>query len=1240
MDAAAQTKPDMASARRSIDNQAPRRAVHPSNLSASPSLVHSLHHKISIGTSNSSSSSGTSNVSRAEHLLLASPSFDSHPSRPASKQHAPQHHQPYHHHHHHHQHGRDRSMPIYVRIVPKDVWLRFHVLPNQTVGSIKDAALLHARAPLYDPALSPRFYQDAIAASANAKLAPVASQAQMNRHRNYSLPKSFISPVPTSNPTSDAVLPSLLLRSTRAASHTSSSLSAPSSTKAHLASLASHLSPSKTLGSIMNQSDRRHHARSTVAQPPPQPEQTASIPISTSASALPSVQPSTSATFASAAMTPSSSYHGTHDSTTDTSASIQSPHGHAMRSSSSARSASGDDVFNGSVQRQPSTSTSATSATSATSPAPSDIDSDPPVEFAINLDASLITGNRDAKEEEERARARLFGWMQSSAALGSRTSTSFSMTTRPAALALPTDSSQIFPLPTAATPTLNPTEPSLQPTSQPTNTPGAAFANSSVPRRSTSPNSTPTIGYSSSFVAFSSPGNRVEAADATTSSRSYQRYHHTDAAHADTDSEARQVLLPLPSSASESLYLGQMSSSQSLNSLSDDISSVNSSEEELIASVAADRRRAADLAYASQSVHLTSHSPMSLSSRAGQTPLAPLSTSPPSALQSGIGSVDSASSSPNRLRSRTVTAADAGRRGTLTAAQSHSIDHAARPRLIPETSQKRGVPAGLLELLNESESPRRPPRSAARPKAPLVSANNTRKTSGTTAAMTIDLASSSILKPLVSPAPSSNDLASSAPATSTSFADAGSPRSILSSSSKANDAPVAAASERCGCTTTANTTAAFDDARLWSDPTRLAGIALDEISQWKDASHDLSGRFSVLSFSNGCVLEEWKTVASYKLRPYELLEMQWSIPTERVYIARNVTGMVRDSVEAGLCEPSPHSPLLEPYWEGWIYMLVGSVKGSAAHHHHLGIGGGGGGGGSGGGGGGGSGAGGLLGRVGGSSGSGSGGSQLVKWKLRWITVKGWRMDVYRKKPRAGEISLPASDSVFPLLALQSVAVNRCSMPVDAALPALETLHPESLTLGFATRPTRTQARSNTGIEQTQLTPSSAVVTLRCITEFDHDSLQKILRRARLRVVARSADLDAAAAIGALANTSTLALNTKTEMSRSNSAQSHLSSHSPSRGQMQGSGAEGSELDLWRRKALFRALVAGRGGTVAPGLVARSSSQPASTGSMGISAPATGRKRNANARSRLCPAGWPRQWEDADAWSSDSEIETV
>ncbi|KAN0060725.1 hypothetical protein ACQY0O_007383 [Thecaphora frezii] len=333
-----------------------------------------------------------------------------------------------------------------------------------------------------------------------------------------------------------------------------------------------------------------------------------------------------------------------------------------------------------------------------------------------------------------------------------------------------------------------------------------------------------------------------------------------------------------------------------------------------------------------------------------------------------------------------------------------------------------------------------------------------------------------------------------------------------------------------------NLSSGVSAASPWLDRGKLAGINLDEMSRWRKAAHGSSDRFSLYSFSNGLLLEDWKTVAAYKLRPFELLEMQSSSPVERVHLTREVTGMVHEAIRQGRPCRSLDCPALEPYYEGWIYVLKPS---SVSMRHAVKI-------------------------------------TIGTWKLRWITIRGWKMDVYRKKPKLGESTPPSSACYWHLSLIRWVTSEKIDPAVatvaNPPLAALEHLPPCSLTVAFSSAGWSTAMPS-----EFTLPTSGSSITIRCATKHDHDALYNVLSRARFRSISRKTDQPDLL---------------------------HL-------------------VDGWRCNAVLRATIAGRGGTVQPGRLAR-----------------TKGGRNAMARTRLRPSGWPREWEDADEWSSSSEVEDV
>ncbi|PWN50081.1 hypothetical protein IE53DRAFT_369212 [Violaceomyces palustris] len=311
----------------------------------------------------------------------------------------------------------------------------------------------------------------------------------------------------------------------------------------------------------------------------------------------------------------------------------------------------------------------------------------------------------------------------------------------------------------------------------------------------------------------------------------------------------------------------------------------------------------------------------------------------------------------------------------------------------------------------------------------------------------------------------------------------------------------------------------------WFEGGRLAGMHIDEMSVWKEAQHGLSRRFSIFSFSNGLLLEDWKTVAAYMLRPFELLELQSSNPTERIHLPRSCDlkkYRATKSNPTGFAQANIDSSYAEAYFEAWVYVFK----------------------------------------------PGNGASKFVRaglgtWKLRWLVVKGKTLCVYRKKPRNGEDHSASKSSIWYLGGVKWVVTERSDGATSPPLPSLHSLAPDSLTVAFSAN--NLHSPVNLGTFST-----GQSLTLRCVTQWDHEALYNLLTRAHYQSVS----------------------------SGSNSTKF-------------------SQVEIWRCNAISRALIAGRGGTVQPGRVGR------------------GHGRNAKARARLRPSGWPKEWEDADQWSSSS-----
>lgn len=315
---------------------------------------------------------------------------------------------------------------------------------------------------------------------------------------------------------------------------------------------------------------------------------------------------------------------------------------------------------------------------------------------------------------------------------------------------------------------------------------------------------------------------------------------------------------------------------------------------------------------------------------------------------------------------------------------------------------------------------------------------------------------------------------------------------------------------------------------------RIAGINPDEISVWRNASHGLSKYYSVYSFANGHLMEDWRTVAAFRVRPFELFEIQYSNPSERAYLPRSSNlsaGSGRQSAgEIGIDEK-----YAEPFSEGWYYVHKPGSGPSKMRKAGVGV-----------------------------------------WKLRWITVRGWRLTVHRKQPLKGENPFVSSSSSpsWHLGTIKWISSEPAEIPVKPLLPSSEPLAPETLYIAFSTSGNILSSLGGNSSGATSWSESQSLA-LRCITPMDHEAMFRLLTRAHYRYSVGRVDP-----------------------------------------------AQSLEIESWRRKAIARAIIAGRGGTVIPGRAGRRNG------------------RNSLSRTRLRPSGVSRDWDDADKWSSQSEEETI
>ncbi|KAJ1035273.1 hypothetical protein NDA13_000693 [Ustilago tritici] len=992
----------------------------PSSERAELSTGSALHHKLSLATTRSTSSaSSTSHRSYPVEASSASAASSSAPHlRPSQHPHHPKAltNQP--------SSSRNPSnpskrLPIYIRIVPKDIWLRIHIHPKQTIGSIKDVALNKAQAPHHDPSLSYRFYQDALNASPHAKIAPVASHDKVVKHRSYALPRTFLCPPPDLGDVAERVA-ERLVETKRREKERRGGRSTPGSRGAGVPPL-----PVFDVGLLRNvhsqaqlqpQQQQRQHQQQSASSG----SQTRPLPLSGCSSS--------SARTASDDAMASSSAHVTRQISNSTLA-TSSPSTPSDFGAVSQVLASIDDPSEASDR-----SHSQSQATVS--------------EIAIDIDASLIKGNRDAKLEEEIARMRLTQW-------STAWQTSSSSYDAKGPLASPQTS----------------------------------------PRALHSYNSTPTIASSSQFdsseTGLSPNLPSLSSFDASCSSSAHNAAQR-EPQHRTTTPPRRpprsEQKASTAAAAAPAIFYTQPGAAESFNSLA----SLDSTSSAEFVTTADDEGRM--LQWGTQA-EVGAGSPV----------------------RSPLSAAFSTASSPVRPRSRTVTAADVIRSRNATNQEqpppmpgsvSSPVRISSLPRaamvqgqggkMVAEESQRRAVPSDLWEMLKGS-----------------ATTNSTRRIGGGEEGEGDD----------------DDDMAFSTVQQRRTTRGGGGKEALTLRKKSSEGSAVAGLSSP---SSTHSTTAAGGG--------YLAGIRLDEISRgWsKDTSHPLSAKFAVLSAANGMEMEEWKTVASYQLGPFELLELQWSIPTERVYIPpvslhdiirsphptsnSGNKGMYNPTFSYSDAGPDTDSACLEPYFEGWVYVLKTEK-----------------------------------------------GKKMGKWKLHFLKVKGWRVDLYGKKPRAGEAVLPIADQLFSLRGIEWVLESESVVPASTALPALDTLPAGCLSVAFAPR-SGGMAGTMVGVASTTAgSNEGSLLTVKCINPFDHDSLLSVLLRAWYR--------SSATTLGG--------------------------------------------VDIWRRKAVFRATVAGRGGTVAAGKAGRGRGS-----------------RNSKARTRLRPSGWAREWEDADLWSSESEREEV
>jgi hypothetical protein len=294
-----------------------------------------------------------------------------------------------------------------------------------------------------------------------------------------------------------------------------------------------------------------------------------------------------------------------------------------------------------------------------------------------------------------------------------------------------------------------------------------------------------------------------------------------------------------------------------------------------------------------------------------------------------------------------------------------------------------------------------------------------------------------------------------------------------------------------------------------SGSSRIAGIHLEEISAWKDASHPLAKCFCVFSYSNGHTLEDWRTVAAFKIRPFELLEIQYSNAQERIHLPRRGGGIGR--LDQGNGNTLVHRPstgsLVEmvgtdqysaPFCEGWCYIYKRNSASNKAQRAGLGV-----------------------------------------WKLRYISIRGSRFSVHRRKPTRASYNDAQNTLTWNTDAIKCVFSERADGCTRPALMPIQGLSSDIVTLIFSAEASP-QAFVN-GETLGWNTTTHVSLSMRFISQLDTCAFFNVFARATL-------------------------MNMQSNDRR------------PSR--------SSTGANEYRKKVVTRATIAGRGGSVLPGRAGR------------------------------------------------------
>lgn len=401
-------------------------------------------------------------------------------------------------------------------------------------------------------------------------------------------------------------------------------------------------------------------------------------------------------------------------------------------------------------------------------------------------------------------------------------------------------------------------------------------------------------------------------------------------------------------------------------------------------------------------------------------------------------------------------------------------------------------------------------------------------------------------------------------------------------------------------------------------PTRGPGFNMKmdpiDFSSWNDPvttpKHPLSSYYTLCSFTSGMILQESERA---QLQPYELLEVQYQDPADRIRLPRRAgtlpSWLYSHDPAASPDEPSvppaAESAVLdesysEPYVQGYLYIFK-PHDGSR-----------------------------QLGKAG-----------LGLWKLRWFLLHGRTLKLYRSKPsRSALLQAVMTPALGPTSKSQAKAYDKqvsasvlsvCEWRMDtirwvtseradgACAPALGcAIADDVLTLGFSVGFPDKHHGSKGGACDVGHT-----ISLRGLTNHQSGCWYRAFQRAHYRI-----SMEAKGGQMALHEVRDLPslryTQSMQEKLRQQKAAIDLSSSATL-----GERYVTVDVGLWRNQAIVRSIISGRGGVLRPGSVGSRNGT-----------------RNALRRSRLRPptygsSGGSNRWDDDAAnWSDDSQEEVL